>query len=106
MFSAIVLNAGMDLATSGSSTVAAGTSVRVASPGLLPTPQFRRYAAAEWLKREGHAAVHVTNGLSTLAELVQASFDAMLLDLDLPGLDGFQIERLVRQREHVGHRFG
>lgn len=58
------------------------------------------------LKREGHAALRVINGLSTLAELSQASFDAMLLDLDQPGLDGFQIERRVRQREHVGHRCG
>jgi CheY-like chemotaxis protein len=26
----------------------------------------------------------------------------VLLDLDLPGVDGFQIARLIRQREHAG----
>jgi signal transduction histidine kinase/CheY-like chemotaxis protein/streptogramin lyase len=54
------------------------------------------------LEREGHAVTHVVNGLAALAELAHASFDAVLLDLDLPGVDGFQIARLIRQREHAG----
>ncbi|MFC5740092.1 hybrid sensor histidine kinase/response regulator [Dyella tabacisoli] len=51
------------------------------------------------LKQQGHEVRHVVNGLSALAELAQDPFDAMLLDLDLPGVDGFQVARLVRQRE-------
>ena len=51
------------------------------------------------LEREGHSLMHVVNGLAALAELAHASFDAVLLDLDLPGVDGFQIARLIRQRE-------
>jgi CheY-like chemotaxis protein len=54
------------------------------------------------LEQQGHAVVHVVNGLAALAELAHASFDAVLLDLDLPGVDGFQIARLIRQREHPG----
>jgi CheY-like chemotaxis protein len=54
------------------------------------------------LEREGHAVVHVVNGLAALAELAHAGFDAVLLDLDLPGVDGFQVARLIRQREHAG----
>ncbi|WP_426690087.1 ATP-binding protein [Rhodanobacter ginsengiterrae] len=54
------------------------------------------------LEREQHAVVHVVNGLAALAELAQRDFDAVLLDLDLPGVDGFQIARLIRQREHPG----
>ncbi|OOG66212.1 hybrid sensor histidine kinase/response regulator [Rhodanobacter sp. B04] len=50
------------------------------------------------LERQGHAVVHVVNGLAALAELEHGSFDAVLLDLDLPGVDGFQIARLIRQR--------
>jgi len=56
------------------------------------------------LEREQHTVVHVVNGLAALAELAQADFDAVLLDLDLPGVDGFQIARLIRQREHEGQR--
>jgi CheY-like chemotaxis protein len=54
------------------------------------------------LEREGHAVTHVANGLAALAELAHTGFDAVLLDLDLPGVDGFQIARLIRQREHAG----
>ena len=53
------------------------------------------------LEREGHHVVHVVNGLAALAELAQTSFAAVLLDLDLPGVDGFQIARLIRQREYA-----
>ena len=54
------------------------------------------------LECQGHSVVHVLNGLAALAELAQEEFDAVLLDLDLPGVDGFQITRLIRQREHTG----
>jgi len=56
------------------------------------------------LEQQGHSIFHVANGLAALAELAHASFDAALLDLDLPGVDGFQIARLIRQREHDGQR--
>ncbi|AND71150.1 histidine kinase [Dyella thiooxydans] len=51
------------------------------------------------LERQGHAVAHVANGLSALAELERGRPDLLLLDLDLPGLDGFQLARLIRQRE-------
>ncbi|OOG47843.1 hybrid sensor histidine kinase/response regulator [Rhodanobacter sp. C01] len=56
------------------------------------------------LQQQRHVVVHVINGLAALAELEQHRFDAILLDLDLPGVDGFQIARLIRQRENVGRR--
>ena len=51
------------------------------------------------LQQQGHAACHVANGLLALAELDRNRYDAVLLDLDLPGVDGFQVARLIRQRE-------
>ena len=54
------------------------------------------------LERQGHRVVHVINGLAALSELAHGTFDAVLLDLDLPGVDGFQIARLIRQREQEG----
>jgi CheY-like chemotaxis protein len=53
------------------------------------------------LEGQGHNVCHVTNGLAALAEMARVDFDAVLLDLDLPGIDGFQVARLVRQREHA-----
>jgi signal transduction histidine kinase/ligand-binding sensor domain-containing protein/CheY-like chemotaxis protein len=54
------------------------------------------------LEHQGHVVTHVVNGLATLSELARADFDAVLLDLDLPGVDGFRIARLIRQREPSG----
>ncbi|MEW9624324.1 response regulator, partial [Rhodanobacter geophilus] len=51
------------------------------------------------LQQQGHQTCHVTNGLLALAELERSRYDAVLLDLDLPGVDGFQVARLIRQRE-------
>ncbi|AIF49315.1 hybrid sensor histidine kinase/response regulator [Dyella japonica] len=56
------------------------------------------------LERAGHDVCYVGNGLSALAELAQSACDVILLDLDLPGIDGFQIARLIRQREEPGKR--
>ena len=56
------------------------------------------------LERQRHRVCYVANGLGALAELEQSCFDALLLDLDLPGVDGFQIARLIRQREEPGQR--
>ncbi len=89
--------------------------VEPAAPAPVERPSGRRYrlllveddtivaaVIRGLLEREGHAVVHVVNGLAALAELAHAQFDAVLLDLDLPGVDGFQIARLIRQREPAG----
>jgi len=51
------------------------------------------------LEQQGHHVSYVGNGLAAMTELAQGEYHAMLLDLDLPGVDGFQIARLIRQRE-------
>ncbi|WP_431635874.1 two-component regulator propeller domain-containing protein [Dyella sp. KULCS107] len=56
------------------------------------------------LERQGHVVTHVGNGLSALVELDAGPFDVLLLDLDLPGVDGFQLARMIRQREPAGDR--
>jgi signal transduction histidine kinase/CheY-like chemotaxis protein len=48
------------------------------------------------LERQGHRVVHAAHGLAALSELQAGEFDLALLDLDLPGLDGFELARLLR----------
>lgn len=48
------------------------------------------------LERQGHRVVHAAHGLAALSELQAGDFDLALLDLDLPGLDGFELARLLR----------
>jgi CheY-like chemotaxis protein len=50
------------------------------------------------LRQQGHAVQHAAHGLAAMAALEAARFDLALLDLDLPGLDGFQLARLLRAR--------
>ncbi|TCV95688.1 signal transduction histidine kinase [Luteibacter rhizovicinus] len=52
------------------------------------------------LRERGHDVTHVVDGLAALAELPCRRYDLMLLDLDLPGIDGFQVARLVRRMDH------
>jgi signal transduction histidine kinase/CheY-like chemotaxis protein len=57
------------------------------------------------LRAEGHEVRHVGDGLAALGELAVATVDAALIDLDLPGLDGLALARLLRMREgHEGRR--
>ncbi|MET0331837.1 MAG: ATP-binding protein, partial [Dyella sp.] len=55
------------------------------------------------LEGQGHRVSAVGNGLLALAELSGEPFDLLLLSLELPGLDGFQLARIVRQRLSLGY---
>ncbi|MGJ4729455.1 two-component regulator propeller domain-containing protein [Luteimonas sp. SDU101] len=48
------------------------------------------------LESQGHRVVHVAHGLAALSEIPLHAFDAALLDLDLPGIDGLTLARLMR----------
>jgi signal transduction histidine kinase/CheY-like chemotaxis protein/streptogramin lyase len=54
------------------------------------------------LEAQGHRVTHAPHGLAALADLEQETFDALLLDLDLPGIDGFRLAQMIRQREGDG----
>ena len=63
------------------------------------------------LAQLGHRSTHASNGLTALTELkrgvaapaeaASAAFDIALIDLDLPGIDGLQLARLLRSGEHA-----
>jgi signal transduction histidine kinase/ligand-binding sensor domain-containing protein/CheY-like chemotaxis protein len=46
----------------------------------------------------GHEVTHALQGLQALSELGTQVFDLALLDLDLPGLDGFELARLIQAK--------
>ncbi|WP_119719104.1 hybrid sensor histidine kinase/response regulator [Cognatilysobacter tabacisoli] len=48
------------------------------------------------LRAQGHRVVHAAHALAALAEASPGRFDAGLLDLDLPGMDGFALARQLR----------
>lgn len=54
------------------------------------------------LEHQGHRVRCASHGLNALAELTTGPCDVMLLDVDLPGIDGFQVAQLIRYGESPG----
>lgn len=52
------------------------------------------------LQNLGHSVVHAAHGLEALARLSIEEFDLAFVDLDLPGVDGFEVARLIRGNGH------
>ncbi|MDI1251869.1 hybrid sensor histidine kinase/response regulator [Thermomonas sp.] len=48
------------------------------------------------LQEQGHDVSHAAHGLAALGEVAGNTFDAALLDLDLPGMDGLALARVLR----------
>lgn len=55
-----------------------------------------REAVETALELEGHRVTTATNGLAALKRLGQAEFDALVLDVLMPNLDGFEVCRRLR----------
>ena len=61
--------------------------------------------AAGMLERAGHEAVVAANGREALALLEREAFDLVLMDVQMPELDGLETTAAIRERERVtgGH---
>ena len=61
--------------------------------------------AAGMLERIGHEAVVAANGREALALLEREAFDLVLMDVQMPELDGLETTVAIRERERVegGH---
>jgi PAS domain S-box-containing protein len=55
--------------------------------------------AVRLLEKRGHSVVVATNGQKTLAALEKQSFDVVLMDVQMPEVDGFQATTAIRERE-------
>jgi PAS domain S-box-containing protein len=51
----------------------------------------------------GHRCVSVTSGSAALKQLLLEDFACILLDVQMPDLDGFELAELIKQRERSQH---
>jgi signal transduction histidine kinase len=63
--------------------------------------EMNRDMLSRRLKREGYNVVVAVDGAQTL-ELIQAQpFDLILLDVEMPGLSGFEVLQIIRQKHSL-----
>jgi len=61
--------------------------------------RFNQQVIQRMLERRGHAVRVAPNGSQTLVALEQNAFDLLLLDVNMPEMDGFEVIRTLRERE-------
>jgi CheY-like chemotaxis protein len=89
--------------------VAASPAVGGATGGrprvlLVEDNPINRKVALHMLKRMGYDSEVATNGEEALAALARDSFDAVLMDCQMPVMDGYAATRELRRREGTGRR--
>ncbi|MHB0968733.1 MAG: sensor histidine kinase [Thermoanaerobaculia bacterium] len=71
---------------------------------LLVDDQPNNLLALEAMLEDlGQNLVRADSGTAALRALLEQEFAAILLDVQMPGLDGFETARLIRQRERSRH---
>lgn len=71
---------------------------------LVEDNRLNQIVALKLLERDGHSVEIAENGLAALAAFSRSDYDAILMDIQMPGLDGLSTAREIRKRESTGER--
>ena len=76
-----------------------GMRILIAEDNLI-----NRAIATKILEKNGYLLVHVGNGREAAETARREAFDVILMDLQMPDLDGFEATRIIRQSEQESGR--
>lgn len=64
---------------------------------LIEDNEANRYLATYLLEQAGHRVVHAATGPAAVDRARAEPFDLVLLDIQLPGMDGYEVARALRR---------
>jgi CheY-like chemotaxis protein len=71
---------------------------------LAEDNRVNQLLASRLLEKQGHVVTVVPNGAAALAVLENTVFDLILMDIQMPGIDGLTATTLIRERETISGR--
>ena len=70
---------------------------------LVDDQEINLLYAAKVLERAGHSIVKAVNGREALRKWEDEPFDIILMDVQMPVMDGIEATQAIREREREGH---
>ena len=67
---------------------------------LVEDNEINRRVAVGLIRSRGHQVVVAVNGLDAVNLLAEQEFDVVLMDMQMPVMDGYEATAVIRKREH------
>ncbi|MEL7641220.1 MAG: PAS domain S-box protein [Solidesulfovibrio sp.] len=71
---------------------------------LVEDERINRLTAGALLRKQGHVAIEAASGIDALEIFAREPFDAVLLDIQMPGMDGLETLALMRDTAIHGEK--